>query len=143
MNKPWSAKSDPLAWVLSATTISIVMLLFAFVLGLVSAIMWERSNSSWQTHLDKAFNAGIALFGTVSELRSQPSREVQSDIFDFTIVQPAKFPDGNITQLRFDVPSSAIYETSLTLHPPSAAVTSSADRVAVRIFFSALSVFRL
>jgi len=134
MSKQSSTNSDPLSWVLSATTISVVMLMFAFVLGLVSAIMWERSNSSWQTHLDKAFNAGIALFGTVSELRSQPSREIQSGIFEYLIVQPTKIPDGIITQLRFDVPSSAIYETSLTLHPPSAAVTSSADRVAVRIF---------
>lgn len=134
MNKTSTKSSSAFSWLFSATTISIVMLVFAFACGLTSALMWERSNSSWQTHLDKAFNGGIALFGTVSELRSQPSREVQSDIFDFEIVQPTKVPESNVTQLRFSVPNSSVYETSLTLHPPSAAVTSSADRVAVRIF---------
>lgn len=129
-----SAKSGWLSWFFSATTISIIMLGFAFVCGLAAALMWERSNSSWQTHLDNAFNAGIALFGTVSELRSQPSRTAQSDIFEFTVVQPGKLDDTDVVKLRFDVPNSAIYETSLTLRPPSAAITASGERVAVRIF---------
>jgi len=127
-------KTNWWSWIFSATTISIVMLGFAFACGLASALMWERSNSSWQTHLDRAFNAGIALFGAVSELQSQPSRAVLSDIFDYQIVQPKKETDGSVTQLRFSVPSSAIYETSLTLHPPSAAITSSGERLPVRVF---------
>ncbi|WP_299348967.1 hypothetical protein, partial [uncultured Maritalea sp.] len=122
------------SWLFSATTISITMLGFAFVCGLTSALMWERSNSSWQTHLDRAFNAGVALFGTVSELRSQPSRPVDSDIFVYQISQPKRITSENVTQLYFGVPSNAVYETSLTLHPPSAAITSAGDRIAVRVY---------
>jgi two-component system osmolarity sensor histidine kinase EnvZ len=122
------------SWLFSATTISITMLGFAFVCGLTSALMWERSNSSWQTHLDRAFNAGVALFGTVSELRSQPSRPVDSDIFVYQITQPKRITSENVTQLYFGVPSNAVYETSLTLHPPSAAITSAGDRIAVRVY---------
>jgi len=134
MSKEEPTSHGWVGWLMSATTISSLLLGFAFVCGLASALMWERSNSSWQTHLDRAFNAGIALFGTVSELRSQPSRAVVSDIFELQIVRPSKETAGSVTQLRFNVPNASIFETSLTLRPASADITSSGERIAVRIF---------
>jgi len=123
-----------LDWLLSATTLSFVMLAFAFISGLVAALMWERSNSSWQTHLDGAFNAGVSLFGAVTELQAKPSNPVTSTLFEFQIVQPERSLQDQVEKLSFTVPTNLNYQTSLTLRPQSAAITSTGERMGMRVF---------
>ena len=110
------------------------MLGFAFVGGLTSALMWERSNSDWQHHLDNAFKAGVALYGTVTTVRQNGQARLPQDQFEFKIVQPAQNERDGVQQLRFDVSPRLSFETSFALLTPTQNVDLSADRVDIRIF---------
>ncbi|MCF4099199.1 sensor histidine kinase [Maritalea mediterranea] len=119
---------------MSATSISFVMMVFAFVAGLAAAILWESSNSTWRAHLDEGFNAGVALYGIVSELRSDPDGVVPQSDFDLKVVRPKSQLRNGVEQINFDVPQRAVYETSFSLRSGAEDSPASQDRLAVRIF---------
>jgi signal transduction histidine kinase len=129
-------KAKRFEWLFSATTISITMLCFAFVCGLVSALLWERSNASWESHLDNAFNLGVALYGNVSAIRQNGDSLLESDSLRLSIVQPKQTEISGVRQLKFDVPASAIYETSFALLSQTRSRAASADRVDIRVYSS-------
>ena len=110
------------------------MLGFAFISGITAAVMWERSNSSWEDHLDRAFNAGVALYGDVAALRENGDSIVESSFLSTQIVQPERTETGGVIQLRFDVPRTASYETSFALLSQTRRFDASQNRVDVRIF---------
>lgn len=119
---------------LSATSISFVMMVFAFVAGLAAAILWESSNSAWRAHLDNGFNAGVALYGLVSELRASPEKALPQTDFDADVVIPKRQMRNGVEQLTFDLPSRAVYETSFSLRQSGERAPTSSERLSVRIF---------
>lgn len=121
---------------LSATSISFVMMVFAFAAGLAAAILWESSNSAWRAHLDDGFNGGVALYGLVSEMRANPEKELPQTEFDAEVVMPKRQMRNGVEQLTFDLPSRAVYETSFSLRSSGTRTPTSSDRLNVRIFSS-------
>ncbi|WP_424982569.1 ATP-binding protein [Maritalea sp. S77] len=132
MNEPTPSTGNSRA--LSATSISFVMMVFAFVAGLAAAIMWESSNSAWRAHLDRGFNAGVALYGLVSELRSNVDVPLPRSDFNVEVVTPKRQVRNGVEQLVFNLPSRAVYETSFSLRPSGQRSPTSSERLSVRIY---------
>lgn len=121
---------------LSATSISFVMMVFAFVAGLAAAILWESSNSAWRAHLDRGFNAGVALYGLVSELRANPDGVLPETDFQVSVVRPMRQMRNGVEQTLFNVSNRLIYETSFSLRQSGQGLPVGSGRMGIRIFSS-------